>query len=69
MYNILLTHTEEIMAKFKVRTVVAIEIEVEADTADSAVDVANTKIYDSVKNATFEFFGEEEVSDEQGEVV
>jgi len=57
------------MAKFKVRTVVAIEIEVEADTADSAVDVANTKIYDSVKNATFEFFGEEEVSDEQGEVV
>ena len=63
-----LTHTEDIkMAKYIVRTIVAIELEVEADSVDSAIDLAGTKICDSIDDATFDFFEETQVFDQHGE--
>ena len=55
------------MAKFTVRTIVAIELEVEADTADQAENVARDKIYTISGPAMFDFYEEVEVYNEQGE--
>jgi hypothetical protein len=54
------------MAKFIVRTIVAIELEIEADSVDSAIDLAGSKIMAGIDDATFDFFDEVQVCDEEG---